>query len=180
MQIVRGDVSRVDEVGPLFQAMHEHHRSCGEQLLPFRPDEDAWARRRPYYVSLLESGRGHLLLAEDGGRVIGYAMVSETRGQATLVTADRMAELETLSVADGARGRGVGSALMEAAYAVMRQLGIDEVMLYVLDGNERAMRFYERRGMKPYLHVMLGRVPAADAAGRTPRTPGQGHPGSGA
>jgi ribosomal protein S18 acetylase RimI-like enzyme len=32
-------------------------------------------------------------------------------------------------------------------------------MLYVMDGNESAMRFYERYGMKPYLHVLVGAVP---------------------
>ena len=159
MQIVRGDASRLDEVGPLFQAMHEHHCAGGPQLLPFRTSEEAWERRRPHYEALLGSGRGHLLLAEDGGRVLGYAMVSATGGQTTLATGDRMAELETLSVADGERGQGVGRALMDAAYTVMRELGIAEVMLYVLDGNDGAVRFYERLGLQPYLHVMLGRVP---------------------
>jgi ribosomal protein S18 acetylase RimI-like enzyme len=163
MRIVRGDLSRIDELEPLFKAMHEHHRSGGDQVLPFRPGQEAWERRRPHYVSLLESGRGHLLLAEDDGRAIGYAMVSVGGGQATLATGERVAELETLSVADGARGHGVGGALMDAAYAVMRELGIAEVMLYVLDGNDGALRFYERRGMRPYLHVMLGPVPAAGA-----------------
>jgi ribosomal protein S18 acetylase RimI-like enzyme len=162
MQIVRGDVSRVDEIGPLFQAMHEHHRAgepAAARVRPFRPPGHAWERRRRHYVGLLESGRGHLLLAEEDGRVIGYAMVSEIGGQATLVTGDRMAELETLSVAEGERGHGVGSALMDAAYAVIRELGISELMLYVMDGNAGATRFYERLGLEPYLHVMLGRVP---------------------
>jgi ribosomal protein S18 acetylase RimI-like enzyme len=159
MQIVRGDVSRVDDVGPLFKAMHEHHRAGGPQLLPFRSNEEAWERRRRHYVDLLASGRGTLLLAEEDGGVIAYAMVSVIRGQATLATGERMAELETLSVAEGERGRGVGAALMEAAYGLMRELGVAEMMLYVLDGNESALRFYERYGLKPYLHVMLGRVP---------------------
>jgi ribosomal protein S18 acetylase RimI-like enzyme len=86
-------------------------------------------------------------------------MVSVIGGQATLATGDRMAELETLSVAEPERGRGVGSALMDAAYALIRELGISELMLYVMDGNERATRFYERLGLRPYLHVMLGPVP---------------------
>jgi ribosomal protein S18 acetylase RimI-like enzyme len=159
MKIVPGDLSRVDEVGPLFVAMHEHHRAVGPAILPYRSGAEAWARRRRHYVSLLESGRGRLLLAEEDGRVVGYAMVSVIGGQATLVTGDRMAELETLSVADEQRGRGVGGALMDAAYDVMRELGIDNVMLYVMDGNEGATRFYERLGFEPYLHVMLGRVP---------------------
>jgi ribosomal protein S18 acetylase RimI-like enzyme len=159
MQIVRGDVSRLDEVGPLFKAMHEHHRASGPKAVPFRSGEEAWERRRPYYVSLLESGRGHLLLAEEDGRAIGYAMVSLTRGQATLATGERVAELETLSVAEGERGRGVGRVLVDAAFGVMRELGATEVMLYVMDGNDGALRFYERLGLEPYLHVLLGRVP---------------------
>jgi ribosomal protein S18 acetylase RimI-like enzyme len=160
MEIVRGDASRLDQVGPLFIAMHAHHRAGGAQVLPFRPDDEAWARRRAHYESLLASGRGHLLLAQDGGRVLGYAMVSETGGQTTLATGDRMAELETLSVADGERGHGVGRALMDAAYAVMRELGVTEVLLYVLEGNDGATRFYERLGLRPYLRVMLGPVPS--------------------
>ena len=176
MKIVRGDVSRVDEVGPLFKAMHRHHRALGAQLLPFRSDEDAWERRRLHYVALLESGRGRLLIAEEDGRAIGYAMVSLGRGQATLTTGERVAELETLSVADGERGRGVGRALMDAAYAVMEELGATEVMLYVLDGNDDAIRFYERFGLRPYLHVMLG---PAGAPGRSPRAPGPEDPASG-
>lgn len=159
MQIVRGDASRLDELQPLFAAMHEHHRGSGPQLLAFRSPEEAWERRRAHYEALLASGRGHLLLAEEDGRAIGYAMVSETGGQTTLATGDRMAELETLSVAEGERGQGVGHALMDAAYAVMRELGATEVMLYVLDGNDGAVRFYERLGMRPYLSVLLGPVP---------------------
>ena len=91
--------------------------------------------------------------------MIGYAMVSEIGGQATLATGDRVAELETLSVAEAERGLGVGRALMDAAYAVIRELGIGELMLYVMDGNDGATRFYERLGLRPYLHVMLGPVP---------------------
>jgi ribosomal protein S18 acetylase RimI-like enzyme len=62
-------------------------------------------------------------------------------------------------VAEDQRGQGVGCALMDAAYAVMRELGVTEVMLYVLEGNDGAVRFYERLGLQPYLRVMLGRVP---------------------
>ena len=83
--------------------------------------------------------------------MLGYAMVSEIGSQVTLATGDRMAELETLSVAEGERGQGVGRALMDAAYAVMRELGVNEVMLYVIEGNDGAVRFYEQLGMRPYL-----------------------------
>ncbi len=161
-QIVRADRSRISELEPLFRAMHEHHRS-GEpraaEVLAFRTGEEAWERRRAHYEGLFDAGRAHLLLAEAEGRAIGYAMVAEIGGQATLETAPRMAELESLSVLPDARGQGVGSALMAAAYEVIRELGISELMLYVMDGNTRATAFYERLGLKPYLSVLVGTVP---------------------
>jgi ribosomal protein S18 acetylase RimI-like enzyme len=164
MEIVRADGSRLDEVEPLFKAMHEHHRAgrpSAASVRPFRSADEAWARRRAHYHGLLEAGRGHLFLAEEDGRAIGYAMVSETGGQATLQTGTRMAELESLSVLPDARGAGVGRALMTAVHELVHELGAGEVMLYVMDGNDGALRFYERYGMRPYLHVLLGPVPDA-------------------
>jgi ribosomal protein S18 acetylase RimI-like enzyme len=163
MEIVRADASRLAEVEPLFKAMHEHHRAGGPraaEVRPFRSADAAWERRLAHYRGLFEARRAHLILAEEDGRAIGYAMVSEIGGQATLQTGARMAELESLSVLPDERGAGVGTALMAATHELVRELGIDELMLYVMDGNERALRFYERYGMRPYLSVLVGRVPS--------------------
>ena len=157
--ITRGDITRLEELEPLFKAMHEHHRAGrprASEVSPFRSADEAWARRREHYRALLESGRGHLLIAEEDARAIGYAVVSENGAQITLATADRVAELETLSVLPVRRGEGIGGALMDAALALIRELGIEELMLYVMDGNAEALRFYERRGLRPYLTVLLG------------------------
>ena len=43
-------------------------------------------------------------------------------------------------------GRGVGRRLMNAALDSLRQTGFNEATLWVLDGNERARRFYEAGG----------------------------------
>ena len=162
MEIVRADGSRIDELEPLFKAMHEHHRAGrprAADVLAFRAGDEAWARRREHYRGVLDGGGGHLLLAEVDGRAIGYAVVSEIGSQATLETGARMAELESLAVLPGSRGAGVGTALMAAVHELVRELGIGDLMLYVMDGNDSAMRFYERYGMKPYLHVLVGTVP---------------------
>ena len=168
MATVTAGRERLDEVEPLFRAMHEHHRAGRPRAVavrPFRSGEEAWERRREHYRALLDSGRGHLRLAQEGERVIGYAVVSEIGGQAALVTGARMAELESLSVLPGERGAGVGRALMAAVHELVRGLGIEDLMLYVMDGNDEAMRFYERFGMRPYLHVMVG---AVDNVGHAP------------
>jgi ribosomal protein S18 acetylase RimI-like enzyme len=72
-----------------------------------------------------------------------------------------VAELDTLSVLPEERGNGLGGLLMDAVYAELRALGIEELGVAVMAGNDRALAFYERRGFVPYLRLMLGRVPPA-------------------
>ncbi len=43
-------------------------------------------------------------------------------------------------------GRGVGRALWQADLGALRERGYFEVTLWVLDGNERALSFYEAAG----------------------------------
>ena len=61
--------------------------------------------------------------------------------------------LGRLAVAPGLRGRGIGSALVrELSERGRAELGTDSCSLFVLPGNERAMRLYSRLGFeaRPY------------------------------
>jgi len=55
-------------------------------------------------------------------------------------------QLEGLCVREEARGRGIGSALVEAVCAEARARGHSEVRLDVTDSNPRARALYERAG----------------------------------
>lgn len=54
--------------------------------------------------------------------------------------------LEYLWVAPEARGNGVGYGMMQHALGRLRASGITDVFLWVLDGNDAAMRLYGRLG----------------------------------
>lgn len=54
--------------------------------------------------------------------------------------------LDGLCVADWARGRGVGTALLDAICLEARARGYTAVRLDVIDGNNRARALYERTG----------------------------------
>jgi len=58
------------------------------------------------------------------------------------------AVLESLAVAPEFRGQGIGGLLLEHAIAHVRKQGLRRMRLYVASGNERALRFYERRGFQ--------------------------------
>lgn len=51
---------------------------------------------------------------------------------------------------------GIGTALMETALPLAQQMGFEQIELEVIDGNERAMRLYERFGFQA-----TGREPRA-------------------
>ena len=59
---------------------------------------------------------------------------------------DAEGELYTIYVDPGRWGTGVGRELIRAGEERLRELGYGKVVLWVLDGNRRAQRFYESAG----------------------------------
>ena len=86
----------------------------------------------------------HVLLAEEAaGAPLGFALV--TLGPEVL-SGEPSAHLETLVVAAGARGGGVGSALLRAVDELARGAGARTITLHVFETNELARKLYERKG----------------------------------
>jgi ribosomal protein S18 acetylase RimI-like enzyme len=160
--IRRAGPERIDELEPLWQAMHAHHRSVAGHLAavaPFRSPEDSWRRRCAHYERVLAEPDTFLLLAEREGRPVGCALVVVKGTEASLEVGERVADLDTLSVLPEERGRGLGGRLLDEVYDELRRRGIRELALAVMEGNDDAVRFYERRGLVPYLTYMIGPVP---------------------
>lgn len=58
--------------------------------------------------------------------------------------------LARLAIAPGQRGRGLGGTLVRELCRIgSAELGVDTYSLFVLPGNERAIRLYERLGFAP-------------------------------
>jgi ribosomal protein S18 acetylase RimI-like enzyme len=57
--------------------------------------------------------------------------------------------MDGICVDDGARGQGVGTALLDAICAEGRKRGYPSVRLDVIDANPRARALYERQGFVP-------------------------------
>ncbi len=164
VRIVRAGAERLDELESLWKSLQEHHRSVDPGLpgIPPRAADDSWPRRRVKYVEWLRHPDAFVLLAEDAVRAVGYALVSiHEPADDTHVTGERWAELQTLSIEPSRRGAGLGTRLMERMYAELRATRIEELAIGVIATNERALRFYERQGFKPWVVTTLGKVPAS-------------------
>lgn len=160
--ITQADALRLDDVGPLWIALQEHHARTSAHLAtisPFRPGEDSWRRRRKQYEEFLSADApAALFLAEDAGAVVGYTLIRQVPAGPTLATAERVGHLESLSVLPASRGAGTGTRLLDAAWGSLRQWGVTEVTVNVMQGNLRAEQIYRKLGMLPYTTTFIGPV----------------------
>lgn len=82
---------------------------------------------------------GFVALAED--RVVGFVCLN--RAARDFVSVPGAAEIVALYVLCACQGQGIGTALLARCLAECPER---DIALFVLSGNERAIRFYERRG----------------------------------
>ena len=165
MRIVRAGADRLPEVEPLARALHRHHLTVDPAIPGVPPrDEDGWWRvRSARYRGWLADPATIMLLAEDDGAAVGYALVTVHDEDDSHRTGARFAELQSLAVPEDRRGEGIGTALLHQVYREVRAVGIVEMVIGVLATNEPAMRLYEREGFRPWVVLTMGTVPDPDA-----------------
>jgi len=106
---------------------------------PSRPEETE-ARLR----DVLDQSDGSILIAEEGGAVIGWLQVVGTH----YIDSDPFALITGLVVDESRRSRGIGAALVEAAveWAAEAEHGYSTIRVRSNVVRERAHAFYERLG----------------------------------
>jgi GNAT superfamily N-acetyltransferase len=104
-------------------------------------DREAMWRRK-----LAIGSRSHVWVAERGERMIGFAAVGPSRDGDTEAS---VAEVYAIYVEPGVVGTGVGRILFKHAVDFLRGHGYGAAILWVLETNARARRFYERAGWRP-------------------------------
>ena len=103
--------------------------------------EDRAAR---YTFHLVAPDRPATIVADQGGAIVGFA----TTGPATGDETPEAGELLAIHVDPDRWGCGVGRALIAAARARLIRDGRVEAVVWILDGNERAARFYAADGWR--------------------------------
>jgi [ribosomal protein S18]-alanine N-acetyltransferase len=81
----------------------------------------------------------HYVVAESGGELVGYAGLFATR---------HTADVQTLAVAAGRQGEGLGALLFTALLDEAGRRGVSEVLLEVRADNEPAAKLYARFGFE--------------------------------
>src|SRR5664280_1749400 len=153
--IMKLDPAGIDDVGPLWKALMDHVTALPDALVPVRPSEESWVLERAKMLEAL-AGDAFVLVTRRGDEPIGYAFVTIDGPDPVWYTGDSRAELAHLVVAEGERGNGVGSALLDAVDARARRRGVEDVEIGVDTGNEGAARLYESRGYRADFRIFYG------------------------
>jgi GNAT superfamily N-acetyltransferase len=108
---------------------------------------DLEARRAAWSGTIADADwqrTGTLVATEANGNVVGFAHVGPARDDD--LDPGLVGELAAIYLLPHVWGSGVGRRLMAAAVNVLRDAGFGSAILWVLDGNDRAQRFYEVGG----------------------------------
>ena len=97
------------------------------------------ARREAGWARVIADGEA-VYVAVEAGRILAFVSTGPARDQAGL------GELYTMYALPEAWGSGAGPALMSVAKRQLLADGWTEAILWVVEGNPRARRFYEREG----------------------------------
>lgn len=100
-----------------------------------------------------------LLVAREDDAILGFVMFHVEAGLYEQAVVRGI--VDNLYVVPEARGRGIGSRLLDAAEAALVEDGADVVALSVMAANDRAIDFYERRGYAPH-RLLLEKATESD------------------
>jgi GNAT superfamily N-acetyltransferase len=153
--IERLDPRDIGLIAPLWKALLDHIAELPDAAVPIRPFEQSWPLERAEMLEAL-AGDAFVLVARRDDTVVGYAYVLIEGPDPVWYTGDNHASLAHLSVADGERGAGVGTALFDAVDEELERRGVEDMEIGVDTANRDAMRFYEERGYRHDFHIFYG------------------------
>lgn len=135
--------AEIDDAGAIAEVHVDSWRTTYRGLLP---DDFLASLEQPAYEErwrrTLTGGTGRVYVAEDEGRVVGFASGGRERAGEDGYSG----ELYAIYVLEAAQGRGHGRRLVQAVVQGLREMRLADMIVWVLRDNHDARHFYERLG----------------------------------
>ena len=141
-------------IADIYLAMARHHAALDPAEYRV-PQHEAVVARFTGELQAAEDADLHLVAEVDGLVVGSLDAFARPRPPAGSMRAARRSASIGIAVDEGWRGRGIGTALMDAAEAWARETGLDALELDVADPNGDAMRLYQRLGYGLVAHTLV-------------------------
>jgi ribosomal protein S18 acetylase RimI-like enzyme len=141
MEIVELDRSRLPEIEALWKELNAHHAQRSSNFKQYFDTLTFQDRIK----QLLYKEDLSLFVGSDAGVCVGYCIVTAERNKG---------EVDSIYVRASHRGQRIGHELMSRAMEWLRTKECTEIVIYVAEGNEQALSFYEKYGFSRRFTVM--------------------------
>jgi phosphinothricin acetyltransferase len=128
---------------PAIVAIYNHY--IVETAISFDLDPYTLDERRPWFAQFEDSGRHRLLVADDGGEVVGYAGSHQFRTKRAYDTSVET----TVYCAPDAVGRGIGRQLYAALFDLLAGEDIRSMIAGITLPNDASVALHESFGFTP-------------------------------
>ena len=146
MLIRRAEISDIPDILRLLQQVCNVHQAIRPEI--FKRDGVKYTESD--LCELLQDESRPVWCAVDGERFLGYCFCQWEEYRGSSVSTDRRElYIDDLCVDEAVRGRGVATALFRHVTEAAKASGTEFITLNVWQGNDSALRFYEKMGMTP-------------------------------
>jgi len=144
---------RADEVDKLIVLWKEflNDPSAIDRLIPTH--EENTKRETEFVNKLIAEDPRQVLVAEEGGNLIGYVMC-QRQTKTALQMRHQWGYISDLYVVPSNRRHGVGRDLLRACLDYLQSTGVSHARLGVWSPNSRAIQLYKQLGFKEYMLMM--------------------------
>ena len=142
-EAIEGDIPAISDVARRTYAETFGDGLTTEQLTSVLKS----TRSETYFKTAMD--RGMILVALDNSQLVGYIQISDVGYRVEGVDVSECDQaIHSIYVDSDHQGRGVGRALMDAAFKHPRIREAEKVFIDVYEENTRALEFYKRYGFK--------------------------------
>jgi ribosomal protein S18 acetylase RimI-like enzyme len=144
----------LDRVAALWTAITRHHESLDPV---FRMRDDADGELTELLRMIARDPEAAILVYDDEGDLLGLCIVRLDRSPPIMREVER-AEITDLGVREGARRRGIATAMLDEALAWVKQSGVSRVEVQVATGNREGQAFWRAREFGDLMDVLHKRL----------------------
>lgn len=141
MEIIEIPKDSIDEIEPLWRELNTHHHERSKNFKGHFSSFTFAERSK----KLLEMDKLAIFAARENSELVGYCIASSNNGAG---------EIDSLYIKSQFRGASLGMLLTETAMSWLSGLDCCQISVYVAEGNEKAIPFYEKFGFKKRFHVL--------------------------
>lgn len=141
MEILEIPKDRIDEIEPLWRELNSHHHERSKNFKGHFSSFTFAERAK----KLLEMDKLGIFAARENSELVGYCIASSNNGAG---------EIDSLYIKPQFRGESVGMLLTTSAMSWLSGIDCNQISIYVAEGNEEAIPFYEKFGFKKRFDVL--------------------------